>query len=473
MTPFKKRNSLITIVNNEDIGFVLPEHLDEGGIPGSFPLDQFLSADMESDPVPEELSNRVNSLLIVPDYWFGNATFKFQSRKKSIIEAFIERKLQSENPDLPDIKYFFGYIPYQTEQRERELYVYFLQDPKAFQLYNQLVKFNLDPRRITIPAFVWGQKLSEIIPNFQIGGKGLVHILSNECFLYFFFRDFFLFSRSIAFPDPQMESSEKIDTLTYEINQSLYLFSQKAKAGIDQIFLTSSVQSDAQKLSDALGREVKKLKGLGEGRSKNPVIAKDIGSVRHFRASDLSLSSKFLSILHQMLRKELEWKPVQATGIAVGLILLLLFGAESFFLWKWSESNQVSMTKAETMTAADAKYTIQQYDEALDFLIKEAERPSPQETIVKVARSLPDNFLVKEMMIEVEGKPGVYITGSIKAAGPDKFKDSISCLLENLKKNFQGALSLGIQDINFEIDKNSDTQQGYQKYLVTFGFALL
>ena len=472
MNMTKQRNTIITIVNNEDLSFVNPDPSGEVRILDRLSLDQFLSDDMESDPVPEELSNRVNSLLIVPDYWFGNVTYKFQSRKKSIIEAFIERKLLAEHPDLPDIKYFFGYIPHQMDQGEKGLYAYFLQEPKSFQLYDQLVKFDLNPHCITTPAFVWGQKLREIIPDFHNGGKSLVHMLSKECLLYFFFRGFFLFSRSIIFPDTQMESSEKLDTLTYEINQSFHLFSQKAKAGIDQVYIASSVQSDARELSDTLGREVKELEGPGENRQKAPVIGGHLGAVERFSLRDLSPSRKFLSVLHQLQRKELEWKPVQTVGIAVGLLLLLLFGAESFFLWKLSQPSLFPTAKAAIMAETDPRHTIQQYNEALDFLVVESARPSPQGTILKVAKSLPTNFLIKEMTVEVEGTPAVHIKGVVKAAGPDKLKDSISYVLDNLKKYFQGARSLSLQNIDVELAKFNNMQQEYQTYLVKFGFKL-
>jgi hypothetical protein len=472
MNMIKQRNTLTTIVNNEDLSFVIPDPSGEVRILESFSLDQFLNGDREPDPVSEELSNRVNSLLIVPDYWFGNVTYKFQSRKKSIIEAFIERKLLAEHPDLPDIKYFFGYIPHEINQKEKGLYVYFLQESKSFQLYDQLVKYDLTPHCITTPAFVWGQKLTEIIPDFHNGGKCLVHMLSKECLLYFFFQGFFLFSRSIIFPDTQMESSEKLNTLTYEINQSFHLFSQKAKAGIDQVYTASSKQSDAGELSDRLGRAVKKLEDPGENRQKAPVMGGHLGAAERFSLSDLSPSRNFLSVLHQLQRKEMEWVPVQTVGIAVGLILLLIFSAESFFLWKFSQPSLLPTARAGNMAETDPSHTILQYNEALDFLASELERPSPQDTILKVVKSLPANFLIKEMTVEVEGTPAVHIKGVMKTSGPEKLKNGISYILDNLKKYFQGALSLSLQNIDVELDKINNMQQGRQKYLVKFGFNL-
>jgi hypothetical protein len=179
-----------------------------------------------------------------------------------------------------------------------------------------------------------------------------------------------------------------------------------------------------------------------------------------------------LSVLHQLQRKELEWKPVQTVGIAVGLLLLLLFGAESFFLWKLSQPSLFPTAKAGIMAETDPRHTIQQYNEALDFLVVESARPSPQDTILKVAKSLPTNFLIKEMTVEVEGTPAVHIKGVMKASGPEKLKNAISYTLDNLKKYFQGALSLSLQNIDVELDKINNMQQGHQKYLVKFGFNL-
>jgi hypothetical protein len=124
------------------------------------------------------------------------------------------------------------------------------------------------------------------------------------------------------------------------------------------------------------------------------------------------------------------------------------------------------------MAETDPSHTILQYNEALDFLASESERPSPQDTILKVVKSLPANFLIKEMTVEVEGTPAVHIKGVMKASGPKKLKNSISSILDNLKKYFQGALSLRLQNIDVELDKINNMQQGYQKYLVKFGFNL-
>jgi len=178
MNLFKDKTTTITVVNDEELHFVVLDHKGEGSILGSFSLDKLLSDDLELDHIPEQVKHGINSLLIVPDYWFGNLSFRFQSKKRSVIEAFIERKIQAQHPDLPDIKYFINYTTYQTIQGEPGIYAYFMQEPKSFHLYNKLAEFNLSPLRITTPAFLWQHKLEKTISDFNKDGSCLVHLLS-------------------------------------------------------------------------------------------------------------------------------------------------------------------------------------------------------------------------------------------------------------------------------------------------------
>jgi hypothetical protein len=474
MNLLKNKSTVMTVVNNETLHFVVLDPNEEERLLGSLSLDEFLGDNMELDLIPEEVrhgvSTLVNSLLIVPDYWFGDLSLKFQSRKRSIVEPFIERKVQAQYPDLPDIKYFINYTFYQADQGEPGIHVYFMQDPTSFHLYNKLAEFNLSPRRITTPAFLWQQKLQKIISEFDKSGKALVYLLSTESFLYFFYQGNFLFSRSIALSDSPEESSDRFNTLSYQINQSSYLFSQKVKAEIDQIYLLSSGEDDAQELSEILGREVKDLKDTIDGSPIGSTIAEHLGPAGCFGPSDLSPASKFLSISHKLERKELEWKPIQMAGIVVGLILLLLLIGERFVLWKWSNSSQFYLTEKGVITETEPRQALHRYNQALDLLLKETQRPSLRETIINVFRSLSDHVWIKEMFVEVETNPRVDIKGVITASGSDQFRKSLSVFLANLRKYFQGSRSLRMQDIDFETDRSNE--KGYQNYVITLRFNL-
>jgi len=474
MNLFKNKSTVMTVVNNGRLHFVVLDTSGEPKILSSLSLKKFLTEDVDSELIPEKLRHGAdtidNILLIAPDYWFGNLSLRFQSRKKSVVEPFIERKVQAQYPDLPDIKYFINYTFYQTHQGEPGIYVYFMHDPTSFHLYNKLAELNLSPRRITTPAFLWQEKLEKIVPGFDKGGKALVHLLSSDCFLYFFFQGNFLFSRSISLPDSPEESSDRFNTLSYEINQSSYLFSQEVKSEIDQIYLLSSGEDDVQELSEILGREVKDLKDTIDGSPIGSTIAERLGPAGYFGPSDLSRASKFPSISHKLERKELEWKPIQMAGIVVGLILLLLLIGERFLLWKWSHSVQSYLTEKGVVTRTEPREALHRYNQALDLLLKETRRPSIRKTIVNVFRSLPDDVWIKEMAIELETNPRVDIQGVIKASGPDQFRSSLSVFLENLNKYFQGARSLRIRDIDFET--TSSNEKGYQNYVIALRFNL-
>jgi hypothetical protein len=468
---FKKDATLTTVVNNEEVYFIDFGPAGEWQILHSFSLDLFLNGDPVYGAIPEDLKSKDNVLLIVSDYWFGDASYNFQSKKKPLAEAFLKRKLLADHPDISGITNFFDYTFDKTETGDQRLYVYFLQESKSFQLYNQLTEANLTPREITTPAFLWEQKLKKIVPGFHEGGKGLVHLLPSECFLYFFSNGRYLFSRSIAVPDYENQASEIFNVLTYEINQSIYLFSQKTKAEVGQFYLISADKENARDLSEILGREVKDLRDLDRWQQPSAEVVRPIGPAGFFNAEDLSPSKEFLRLSHRDLKAELEWRPVQILGITIGLILLFLLGTESLFLWKWNKQGPAPTNETAIITETEPRQIIYQYNDALDLLLADTEHPPANEVIMEIARSLPDNVLIKELIIDVETNPGVDLQGVIKASGPNSFKNSLSLFIDNLNKHIRGPRPINIQDIDFMIDERNMERES-QDYQISLRFAL-
>ncbi len=452
MRVFRKRSTPITLIGNDEIYFVLQGGSGEGQILESFPFDRLLTDEADLSAIPAAFQDQVNSVMVVPDYWLGNMSFPFQSRKKSLAEAFLERKLRADFPEMPEVKDFFEYFFHETDQGETAVYAYFLREPTFFRLYDQLARWNLHPRRITTPAFLWESQLKERIPGFHEGGKAFVHILSNECFLYFFFEGHFLFSRQIALPEFQEDSSDQVETLTYETHQSLYLFSQKAKAEIDRIYTASFGHVEAGELAEGLGREVEEVTGLEEELTQGSTTIGQPGLLSGSYLPDLSNSHKFLSISHKQMEKEHQWRPVQKVGIAVGVVLLLLLAGEGVLLWKWSRPVGMETTSGGGARAREAVTALRQYNEALDLFLKESQRPSAGKAIINLARSLPEDVWIQEMVVETEPTPGVALTGTVRAAKPSQFRETLSELLDRLNDHFQGARSLGLQDIDVDTD---------------------
>jgi hypothetical protein len=479
------KNTLVNVVIDKELAFLLFDKNGSGRVLKKVPLEQFLNDSPELEPTLFELRDKTNSLLILPDYWLGTTSYEFQSKKSYLAKAFIERKLSTDYPDLPDAKYFYDFTFSQNNLKSPTLYVYFLQDIRAFKLYQKLSELHLNPAQITTPALIWEQKLSKAIPDFNTEGTCLIHLLYPTCFLYFFFQDRFLFSRNITIPELQvesnddstslsMESSNSINVMTYEINQSLYLFSQNTKTDMGKIYLLSSDKENAHVLSDSLGREVISF-GADiidqEGLKASSGISEDFGPVEPFHSTDLISSKLHLNLTHTSLKRMLEWKPVQKIGIAVGLILLFLLATESLFLWQWPQIFRGKAIITRSIDGVEQKQLIEQYSETLDLILAETDRPIPRRVITNIGRSIPDNIWITDMDIETETDPGVVMTGIIRASGVDQLKSRLSTLLGNMNQYFQGTRSLGIQDIDFKADKSSKDRTPHQ-FLFTLKFSL-
>ncbi len=471
MRLFKKHVTPITLVNNDEVYFIIQGGSGEGRISEPFSFDRLLQDESVPDAVPEAFRRRGNRVMVVPDYWLGNSSFAFQSRKRSLAEAFLERKLQAEFPEVHGITDFFAYFLYTSEEGEPSVSAYFVREPTFFHLYRRLAEWGLQPHRITAPAFLWESQLKERIPDFRAGGKAFVHLVSNECFLYFFFNGHFLFSRQISLPEVEADASEQLDTLTYETNQSLHLFSQKAKAEIDKIYMVSFGHVDARDLAERIGRDVEAVSGLEEELVQGTTTIGHPGLLRGLYLPNLGESGKWRTIGHRREEKEQQWRPVQKVGIAVGLILLLLLAGESVLLWNWARPVRAQAAPGSTAEARQAEADLRQYNEALDLFLKETRRPSASKTIINLARALPENVWIREMTVETEPSPGVALKGAVRAAKPAQFRRALSELLDNLDDSFQGARSLGMQDIDFNAD-NCTTEEAYHSCIIALKFGL-
>jgi hypothetical protein len=158
-------------------------------------------------------------------------------------------------------------------------------------------------------------------------------------------------------------------------------------------------------------------------------------------------------------------------GIAIGLILLLLLGGESLFLRKWNQQRPQSMNETVIPIEAEPRQIIQQYNEALDLLLADTEHPPANEIIMEIARALPDNASIKELIIDIETNPGVELKGLIKASGPDQFRDSLSIFIDNLNRYIRGPRPINMQDIDFSLNAENVAQESLD-YLISFRFAL-
>jgi hypothetical protein len=121
--------------------------------------------------------------------------------------------------------------------------------------------------------------------------------------------------------------------------------------------------------------------------------------------------------------------------------------------------------------AREAVEALRQYNEALDLFLKESRRPSAGKAIINLARVLPEEVWIKEMVVETEPSPGLSLTGTVKAAQPSQFQETLVGFLDGLKGHFPGARSLGLQDIHVDTH-NCEPVEGGRSCGIALEFGL-
>ncbi|MBC2709536.1 MAG: hypothetical protein HGJ94_00545 [Desulfosarcina sp.] len=464
----RRKLSLISIASEETISFLM---LSKGGslkTLASLPLEAFLEG--AATDLPKAVLQSVNRLLVVPDYWVGNSFHEFQARKKSVIAAFIERKLKLEQPALTEAGDFYNYAVVQGQDRRQQLYSFYLQEAVAYRLYRRLEALGISPLRFTTPALVWQAKLGDMADGFAQKGVGFIHLGEEDCFLYFFFMGQFLFSRQIQLPETDEDAGEIYNLLNYEINQSFYLYSQKTKSSVDTLFMLGPDTAAAQQLTDLLGREVQGLPHLSQ-ETGLPDQARAFPPCRGFTALDLTKRVRHF-ISYKPLKKELAWRPVQWAGIAVGLVLAILLTVESRYLYSWSAAADRQMAALKSADAEPPDLVLQEISFALEEIGQALQRPSGSGTVMRTLLALPDAVSVNKLSLDVSGTPYLTISAVVHADNPDTFKIVLRAFLAQLNARFD--LKAGVlreKDVHIHLDR-SEGNERIPVYQIDFAFEI-
>lgn len=472
MFSLRKGRPTIILVDKDEVLFVSQGRTGEGRISEPVPLEAFFDESAGPDPIPKEArKSRTHPVMVVPDYWFGSSSFRFPSQKQSLAESFLERKLREDLPDLPDVARFFGYFFYRTARDDRMLHAFYPREPLFFRLHDALTRLRFSPRWTTTPAFLWQEKLRRRIPGFSQGGKAFVHMLSEDCFLCFFYEGNIFFTRQIHLSAPSEEAPDPLETLVYETRQSLYHFSQKTNAEVDQVYLSSFGTLSAEDYARRLGIAVREFSEVEEEILQEGVLIGLPGLLSGICLPDLTRPQSFLSVSDRRVEKQKEWRPVRIAGFAIGLLLLALFLTENRLLENWARP-AVALSEGKGRSAQlEAMDMIRKYRLALEDFLAESRRPSPREVILDVARALPENVQVQEVLVETEPEPSVRIQGTVKASGPEDMGQALSTFLGRLNESFQGSRSLTVE--NIELDKDQcRTEQGQQACPIGLRFSL-
>lgn len=453
MFSLRKGRPTIILVNNDEVLFVSQDRKGGGRISDPVPLEAFLAESVGPDLVPKEARQaRTHPVMVVPDYWFGSSSFRFPSQKHALAESFLERKLREDLPDLPEVARFFGYFFCRTARDDRMLNVFYPREPLFFRLHGALARLRFAPRWTTTPAFLWQEKLRRRIPGFSQGGKAFVHMLSEDCFLCFFYEGNIFFTRQIRLFSPSEEAPDPLGTLVYETRQSLYHFSQKTNAEVDQVYLSSFGTLSAEEYAQRLGISVREFSEIEDEIVQEGVLIGLPGLLSGICLPDLTRPQSFLSVSDRRVEKHKEWRPVRVAGLAIGLLLLAFLLVENRLLKNWGQP-AIALSEGKGRSAQiEAMDLIRRYRLALEDFLSESRRPFPRKVILDVARALPENIQVLEVVVETEPDPAVRIQGTVQASDPEKMGQVLSSFLARLNLFFQGSRSLTVEDI--ELDKD-------------------
>ena len=466
----RRNASLISIASEETISFLMRRTDGNFKTLASMPLEEFLEGTPGASELPRAVLQSVNQLLVVPDYWVGNRFHEFQARKKSVIAAFIERKLKMEQPALPEAADFYNYAIVRGRDHRQQLYTIYLQEAIAYRLYRRMEALGISPLQVTSPAMVWQTKLGDMADGFIDKGVGFIHLGETDCFLYFYFMGQFLFSRTIELPDTGGDASQTYNLLNYEINQSFYLYSQKTKSSVDALFLMAPDPAAAPQLTELLGREVRGLPHLPSQAGISDESAA-FPSCRGFSAPDLTRwGGQYIA--YKPLKKELAWRPVQWAGIAVGLILVALLAIESGYLYLRSGEAAHQRRQLLSTVAEPPERVLEDLSVSLEEITRELARPSGSGTLVRTLLAMPDGVVVRKMSLDASASPYIEMDAVVDADHPDAFKAKLRAFLNQLNEGFSlKTHPLREKDVRIRLDRS---ENGARKpvYRIHFRFEI-
>ena len=308
-------------------------------------------------------------------------------------------------------------------------------------------------------------KLAQASADFHREGTLLIHMGALECRLYFYFKGHFIFSRNVALS----ESQDRMEALTFEINQSLYMFSQKTKTELNRVFLLAAPFDSLESFGETLGREVIDLQPLLKGP---PAIAIEGAPFLEglLQPKDLALAAPFFSLTHRRIKRELEWEPVQWAGIAVGALLLLALMGENFMLSRMIRIEAAETRRIQQQVARSAAL-LGDYDQALDRVLEAAERPVCADTIRRLLAGLPAGVQVQQLVVLLEEQPALKLNATVRADSTEQLKGMLAQLVARVKANFKTARNFSINDIEVGVHPGEGSD-AISQYLIAMHLEL-
>lgn len=435
------KNNRLIAATDKKIYFSKGCDLSRGGGSIELPISKFLSHEYDIRLLSTFQQCRSKILLIAPDHWFKHDFYPFKSQRDSLIKPFIERKLKTTYPHLPLAAYFFSYLFRQRAVTGPGVRVFHLYEPSGYDLYEALCKTNLQPRWITSAALLWEKRCKLLVPDFPTQATLLIHLHPQEAFLYFYFQGDFLFSRAVNLP----ESAERFGALLFEVNQSIYLFSQKAKSDLNKIYLIGDAAGFQQHLTESLGRPVQIIAG---GPASSP-LPRDVSHLEGLLEPGCAASpGEAYSVTHSKIQQEVKWRPVQWVGILVAALLLLFFIGEQV----WLEERLQNEIVARSQLRQQQPTALAEYDAALAELAEDAKRISSAHMIFKIVSSLPEDVLLNEFKMDSDASR-LDLSATVFADTVDRFRQRLKVLIENMNRRLKLDPPITVEDMVFNLEQ--------------------
>jgi hypothetical protein len=467
---FNKQYKTIIAVHDDEVYWFSG---GTGGGDRSFfqvPLQQLLDDETPMPLLPDWLKGSHKTLCIIPDHWFGSQSFPFQSGKASLIEPFLERKLTAAYPGQPSIRHFFNYR-HIGSGGQRKLSACYFQEEKSYQLYEALGRLNHTPQHITAPAFLWEDLLGRATKDFGRQGILMVHLTGEECQLYFYYQGTYQFSRNVMVAD----ADDGLDALGYEINQSLYMFSQTAKSELDHIYMFSESDQCREKLADVLGREVIDLKPLiDHGASETLAIPQLAILSGWLKISRLHSKAKFFSVMHRQVKQALDWQPVQRVGIVIGIVLLIGLAGEHFVLRKMHDRARNEYRSLQQRAMIDASGAgLSEYPDTLEQVLSRARRSMLVDAVHRMPAGFPDQVQLNRLALaaDTESSPSLTVAAWVQARNADELQVILKRLMAELNGRFQSAQTLTLNDFDIRLNRSGGGRET-NRYQIEFTLEL-
>jgi hypothetical protein len=434
------------------------------------PLQQLLDDETSLPPFPEWLKGSHKTLCIIPDHWFGSQSFSFQSGKPSLIEPFLERRLMADYPDRKSIRHFFNYRQIGLRGRTSLSALHFQED-RSYRLYDVLKKLNHSPQLITAPAFLWEDALQRAIDDFGSFGTLVVHLTGMEFQLYFFHQGKYQFSRSVPAINGDDGGDDGLAALGYEINQSLYMFSQTAKSELDRIYMHCDSDQCRGKLAEVLDREVIDLKPLMDSGASEGIDLPQLPVLNGWlRRSLLHSGAGYFGIMHRQVKQAIEWRPVQWVGAIIGLVLLLGLMGEHFMLramFEEADNNYHAMQRRAII--ASPGIALSEYPDTLESVVGRAKRSLLVDAVHRLPEGFPGQVKLKELSFSAdpESVPTLKVAAWVQARDVEELQVLLKELVKELKGRFQNAQSLSLNDFDIRLNRPGDDRNP-NRYQIDF-----